>query len=126
MAEFKPITDEEFAQRAVKHRGPVAISAKYDSRAHGVAVTLSNGVAATFPLDLLPGLEQATPADLRKIVVEGGGYGFHVPALDADISVAQLFADHLGSTLMLKGLNRTRASRSNGRLGGRPRKIEAA
>lgn len=129
MAEFKPIGEGEFAARTLKPARAAAlaaVSAKYDARSNGITIQLSNGVAATFPLALLPGLEHATPANLRKIAIEGRGYGLHVPALDADISVAQLFADHLGSGLLVKALNRGRASRSNGRLGGRPRKERAA
>jgi hypothetical protein len=128
MAEFKDIDTEAFEARTIKpNASPLAATgAKYDAKSNGITIRLSNGVAATFPLAMLPGLEQATPGDLKKLVIEGRGYGLHVPALDADISVAQLFADHLGSGLLLKGLSRARASRANGRLGGRPRKEKAA
>ena len=123
MTEFKALTEQEFAERTQKTRPNVVVaSARYDARSRGVAIRLTNGVAATFPLALLPGLEHATAADLGKILVEGQGYGLHIPALDADIAVPQLFADHLGSDLMMKGFRRGEASRANGRLGGRPRK----
>jgi hypothetical protein len=128
MAEFKPITEQDFAARTLKSKGRPAVvvaSARYDSEARGVTIWLTNGVAATFPLGLLPGLERATEADLSEIVVEARGYGLHVPALDADISAPQLFADHLGSSMMLKALRRGQASKANGRLGGRPKKKDA-
>ena len=71
-------------------------------------------------------MESATPAQLRHIVVEGEGYGLHVACLDADISLPQLLADQLGSTVMKRAVVRTSASRANGRLGGRPRTSQAA
>jgi hypothetical protein len=85
-------------------------------------ITLNNGAVVGFPLSALPGLEGATPDDLRRIEVEGGGYGLRVAKLDADISLPQLLADQLGSTLM-KGI----VARAGGsREGGRPGKPVAA
>jgi hypothetical protein len=94
--------------------------------AQRVMITLNNGVVVGFPLSVLPGLEQATPDDLRKIDIEGGGYGLHIASLDADISVPQLLADQLGSPIMRRAVARATASQTNGRLGGRPRKPKAA
>lgn len=127
MVRFEDIDEAEFAARTVKTPAPLAAqSAKYDARRGEVCIRLNNGISAAFPLALIPELTAAAPEDLRKIVVEGRGYGLHVPAIDVDISVAQLFADHLGATGMLTRLKRTRASRTNGKLGGRPKKTEAA
>jgi hypothetical protein len=89
-------------------------------------ITLNNGAVVGFQLSALPGLEAATPEDLRHIDVEGAGYGLRVASLDADISIPQLLADQLGSTIMKRAVVRTEASRANGRLGGRPRKSKAA
>ena len=89
-------------------------------------ITLTNGAVVGFPLSALPGLAHATPEDLRKIQVEGGGYGLHVASLDADISIPALLEEYLGSTLMKRNVARTQASQANGRLGGRPRKSVAA
>jgi hypothetical protein len=63
---------------------------------------------------------------LRKIEIEGGGYGLRIPSLDADISIPSLLADHLGSSLMKRAISRATASKANGRLGGRPKKPLAA
>jgi hypothetical protein len=126
MAEFTIPTDVEFvaitrrtAQRMARQL--LAVSAHYDRRSGRVMIVLTNDAVVGFPLSVLPGLEHATPADLRKIDVEGGGYGLHVASLDAHISVPQLLADHLGSTVMSRAAARASASRANGRLGGRPR-----
>ena len=131
MAEFEVPTPEEFhaitgrtAERM--RRQLLAVSARYDRRGGRVMISLNNGAVVGFPLAVLPGLEGATPEDLRHIAVEGGGYGLRVERLDADISVPQLLADQLGSTVMRRAVVRAGASRANGRLGGRPRKTGAA
>jgi hypothetical protein len=131
MAEFEAPTEEEFqaiTRRTAERmkRQLLAVSARYDRRGGRLMISLSNGAVVGFPLESLPGLESATPDELRHIVVEGGGYGLHVAALDADISVPQLLADQLGSSLMKRAIVRAAASRANGRLGGRPRKTRAA
>jgi hypothetical protein len=131
MAEFKVPTEQEFAAitrrtaRWMKHQ-LLAVDARYDRRGGRVMITLNNGTVVGFPLSVLPGLEHATPDEMCKIEVEGGGYGLHVASLDADISVPALLADHLGSTLMRRAVARANASKANGRLGGRPRKTKAA
>jgi hypothetical protein len=131
MAEFKAPTQQEFdaITRRTAHRMQhqlLATAARYDRRNERVMITLNSGAVVGFPLSALPGLEQATPDDLRKIEVESGGYGLHVASLDADISIPSLLADQLGSTIMRRAVARANASKSNGRLGGRPRKSAAA
>jgi Protein of unknown function (DUF2442) len=100
----------------------LAVSARYDRRSKHVLIHLNSGAIVGFPLAFLPGLENASADELSEIMVEGGGYGLHVPSLDADISVPNLLADHLGSSLMKRAIARATASRANGRLGGRPKK----
>jgi hypothetical protein len=131
MAEFKTPAQREFD--AATRRGArrmtqslLAVSARYDRRGDRVIITLNNGAIVGFPLSVLPGLAQATAEDLRTIAVEEGGFGLHVPALDADISVPRLLEEQLGSPAMRIARSRTAASRANGRLGGRPRKSRAA
>jgi hypothetical protein len=131
MAEFKAPTQREFdaitrrTAQSMRHQ-LLALEARYDPRMERVMITLNNGTIVGFPLSALPGLEQATRQDLRKIEIEGGGYGLHVAALDADISIPSLLEDQLGSTIMRRSVVRADASRANGRLGGRPRKSQAA
>ncbi len=131
MAEFKIPTQQEFeavsrqtAQR--KQHQLLATAVRYDKRNERVMITLNSGAVVGFPRSVLPGLEQATPDDLRKIDIEGGGCGLHVASLDADISISNLLADQLGSTIMRRAVARASASKTNGRLGGRPRKTAAA
>src|SRR6202034_38575 len=101
--EFDAIT-RRTAQR-MQHQ-LLAIDARYDRRGERVMITLNNGAVVGFPLSALPGLEAATPDDLRNIKAEGGGYGLHVAALDADISIPSLLADQLGSTIMRRAVAR--------------------
>lgn len=131
MAEFKTLTQGEFdaiTERTAKRMAKrlLAMDARYDGLNERLMITLNNGTIVGFPLSAVPGLERATPADLRNIEVEAGGYGLYVESLDADISVPQLLADQLGSTTMKRAIVRANASRANGRLGGRPRKPKAA
>jgi len=131
MANFKVPTMQEFetiSRQTAKRlkRQLLAVSARYDRRSAHVMITLNTGAVVGFPLAFLPGLEEATADDLRKIKIEGGGYGMHVPSLDADISIPSLLADHLGSSLMKRAVSRANASKANGRLGGRPKKALAA
>jgi len=131
MAEFQIPTPQEFdaitRQTAARTKQQLlAMGARYDRRSERVMITLNNGTVVGFLRSALPGLEHATPDELRKIEVEGGGYGLRVASLDADISIPQLLADQLGSTVMRRAVARANASKANGRLGGRPRKPKAA
>jgi hypothetical protein len=131
MAEFKATAQREFdaitrrTAQTMKHQ-LLATDARYDRRNERVMITFNSDAVVGFPLSVLPGLEHATPDDLRRIEVEGGGYGLHVASLDADISIPSLLADQLGSTVMRRAVARANASKANGRLGGRPRKHAAA
>ncbi len=131
MAEFIVPSQQEFdaiTRRTAQtmNRKLLAVSARYDRRNERVMIVLNTGAMVGFPLSVLPGLENATPEDLRKIEIEGGGYGLRVASLDADISVPALLEDQLGSTVMRRTITRASASQANGRMGGRPRKAVAA
>jgi hypothetical protein len=97
---------------------------------------LTNGVVIGFPYKLLQGLEQATPEQLAKVEVTPSGYGLHWEQLDVDLGVPQLVAGVFGTRAWMTELGRRggqaksiakgRASRENGRRGGRPRKVTAS
>ncbi len=122
MAEFKVVTEADFNSRHRKTKQAFrAISAAFDALNRQVVVQLSNGASAGFPIDKIRGLETASAADLNLIEVQGRGFSLHVPSIDADLSMAQLFADLLGSSVMIQAERRMIASRVNGKKGGRPK-----
>ncbi len=95
MAQFEIPTADQFAAitrrtAARTKRQLLAVSARYDRRSGRVMIALINGAVVGLPLASLPGMEGATPEQLRHIVVEGDGYGLYVACLDTDISVPQL------------------------------------
>jgi hypothetical protein len=86
---------------------------------------------------MVEGLQDARARDLRDIEISPSGFGLHFPRLDADIYLPGLFAGTLGSRRWMaaqlgkrgggvRSAAKAAAARSNGKLGGRPRKHEAA
>lgn len=135
------LTDQDIARanrrgQARKARYPAAIAARYDEAAMKIVLSFANGVDISFPPTAAQGLEAALPTQLRDLEITGAGTGLHVPQLDADLYVPGLIAGVLGtrkwmaSTLGASGgAMRTplkaAASRANGKLGGRPKKVNA-
>ncbi|MCB1659588.1 MAG: DUF2442 domain-containing protein, partial [Pseudomonadales bacterium] len=79
------------------------------------------------------GLSHAKPSQLAEIEISPTGLGLHFPTLDADLYIPSLLEGLFGSShWMAAGLGKlggssrseakAAASRSNGKLGGRPRK----
>jgi hypothetical protein len=82
----------------------------------------------------IEGLEYATADQLGKIEISPSGFGLYFPKLDVDIYLPALLERVLGSKKWMAarlgaagGLKtsvaKKRAARSNGKLGGRPRKV---
>lgn len=99
-------------------------------------ITLSNTARVAIPMNLIEGLSSASAADRAGVEVAGIGYGLHWPALDLDLSVPGLLAGIFGTArwmsrerAALAGASKSEAkscaARSNGALGGRPRKSHA-
>jgi hypothetical protein len=83
------------------------------------------------------GLEKATGEQLREIEIDSPGFGLHFPALDADLYIPALLEGFFGSKRWMaarlgelggkaKSAAKARASRANGSLGGRPKKVATA
>ena len=122
--------------RRLRRRTPPAVGARYDRRSGRVIVSLSSGVDISFPPDKAEGLENAAPSQLAHIEVTPSGLGIHFPKLDADLYLPALLEGVMGSRKWMAAklgaqggkstsLTKRRASRANGRLGGRPRKAAA-
>ena len=115
-------------------RTPTAVAARYDRRIGRVVVNLSTGLEIAFRPHDVQGLEHAKPEHLASIEITPSGLGLHFPSLDADLYLPALLDGLLGSRRwMAAAMGRaggrattdakSAAARTNGRLGGRPKKI---
>lgn len=55
-----------------------------------ICLTLSDGREISTPLEFYPRLATATPEQLKKFYLIGGGRGIHWEELDEDLSVASI------------------------------------
>ncbi len=127
---------EQANQRAkdLKARTPRAISAHYDRRTKRIVIELSSRLIVSFSPGDVEGLEHAAPSQLNEMDISPSGFGIHFPAVDADLYVPALLEGFLGSKTWMAsrlgqvgGQSRSKAkqtaSRTNGRLGGRAKKV---
>jgi Protein of unknown function (DUF2442) len=132
------ISEAEFAranQRMAKRRKaePYAVAAEYEAARNMIAVSLSNGAEVRFPVAKLQGLAGAKADELAHIEIDPAGYGLSFPKLNAEFSLPALMQGVFGSRTWMAALlgreggksaspGKVIAARSNGRLGGRPKK----
>jgi hypothetical protein len=113
---------------------PRALSAHYDHKTGRIVIHLSSKLIVSFSPGDVEGLEDARPSQLSRIEISPSGFGIHFPSVDADLYVPGLLEGFLGSKAWMAsrlgqigGRSHSRAkkaaSRANGRLGGRPRKV---
>lgn len=113
---------------------PHAVSARYDRRIGRVLVNLSTGLDISFSPRSAQELETATWEQLQEIEITPTGFGLHFPAIDADIYIPALLEGYFGSEKWMaarlgarggkvRSAAKARASRANGRLGGRPKQV---
>ena len=133
------ITDKEFDAANARGRKmlrttPHAVAVRYDEDRDRIVVELSTRAEVAFSPRDAQGLEAATPEDLAEVAIDPPGFGLHFPRLDADLYLPALLEGLFGSQAWAAarlgqagGKARTpakqAASRANGRLGGRPRKV---
>ncbi len=112
---------------------PKAVSAHYDRKSGYIVIHLSSRLILSFSPNDAQDLGNAKPSQLDEIEITPSGFGIHFPKLDADLYVPGLLEGFLGSKQWMAarlgqigGQSRSRAkraaSKSNGKLGGRPRK----
>ncbi len=121
---------------AAVSRGPIARAVRYDSRRGLIVITLEGGCEFSFPVALAEGLADAPRSKLAKIKISPNGLGLHWPLLDADLYVPGLIEGAFGSRRWMQQIGKiggasrspvkARASRENGKRGGRPRVRVAA
>jgi Protein of unknown function (DUF2442) len=126
---------EQAGRRAkeLEARIPRVDAAHYDRKGKRIVIQLSSKLMVSFSPRDVEGLERAQPAQLNEIEITPSGFGIHFPALDADLYVPALLEGFLGSKTWMAsrlgqvgGQSRSKAkriaSRTNGKLGGRPKK----
>ncbi len=135
----KKTTNNEFSRANARGRlrrrafSPV-VSAGYDRARRRVIVILASGLELGFSPEDAEELHRATPAQLRRVEITPSGLGIYFPDADADIFLPGLLEGLLGSRKWMAarlgrfgGQSRSEAkiaaSRANGKLGGRPRKV---
>ena len=121
---------------AAASRGPIARAVRYDSRRGLIVITLEGGCEFSFPAALAEGLADAPRSKLAKIKISPNGLGLHWPLLDADLYVPGLIEGAFGSRRWMQQIGKiggasrspvkARASRENGKRGGRPKVRVAA
>ena len=120
--------------RNLQASNPKAVSAHYDRRSGRIVINLSSKLTLSLSPQDAQGFENAKPAQLEEIEITPSGFGIHFPKLDADLYVPGLLEGFLGSRKwMASKLGRAggesrspakkAASRANGKLGGRPKKV---
>lgn len=97
---------------------------------------MSDGHRCLLPREDLQGLQGATRQQLSQIEILGNGTGLHWPALDVDLYVPALLQGIYGTRKWMAGIGakggsatsiaKRKASRANGRKGGRPKRQESS
>lgn len=85
-------------------RNPVATAVRYDARTRRVTLSMSNRSELSVPVELLQGLSEATPTQLKDVVVMPVGTAIEWPQLDQQFSVAGLLAGVFGTKSWMREL----------------------
>ena len=132
--EFSAATRRAASRRVA---GPVALAARYDRRRDRVVVRLNTGLELAFPPHFAQGLDKAKPGDLSEIEISPSGFGIHFPRIDAHLYLPALLQGVFGSKSWMaaqlgamggrvRSAAKRAAARTNGKKGGRPRKLATA
>jgi hypothetical protein len=137
MASREQMQAANAAGKAMLKAHPTALRAHYEPKIGQVIITLNTGLQFLLDPAKTQGLQKATRAELKTIEIVGPGMGLYFPKLDVDIYIPGLLEGQFGSKKWVAaqlgkagGSAKTRvkaeAARNNGKLGGRPRKAQAA
>jgi hypothetical protein len=115
---------------------PQAQSVAYDPTQHRLIIELKNGVVLHLPCALIQGLATAQPHEIAQVRIGVRGASLHWEALGVGFSLAGLLAGIFGTEVWMAELGRqggratsaakVAAARSNGKKGGRPRRVVSA
>jgi len=129
------ITEAEFQRGEAIGRLEVengASAVRYDRACDQLVITMKSGAVAIMPRRTLPWLKNANPDDLDDVEVTPLCSSLLFSKLDEMFSVFGLIREAFGINTqnriaaMMKSPSRARASRENGKKGGRPKKKTAA
>jgi hypothetical protein len=133
----KDITTDEQIDQAIfsaarSPEEPRALSIEYRPSLDIFILKLSNGERLILQRELLEGLQIATRRQLTNVEITPQGTGLHWPDLDADLYVPNLRRHVYGTKQWMSQIGKVggavkspakrKASRINGRSGGRPTK----
>jgi hypothetical protein len=129
--------DQASARGARLGKGVTAVSARFDERLGEIVVRLSTGVGILISPIETQGLSGANKRALSEVEITPSGLGLHWPMLDADVYLPALLEGVTGTEAWMAARlgekggrvsspSKAAAARENGRLGGRPRRIDAA
>ncbi|HTW84488.1 MAG TPA: DUF2442 domain-containing protein [Candidatus Sulfotelmatobacter sp.] len=109
---------------------PRALDVSYRDADDMVIMRLATGIEMAFPRQLLQGLENATPEQLRDVSIDDFGSSLHWNQLDVDHYVPGLIEGILGTRAWMSRIGKrggsarsdvkAAAARENGAKGGRP------
>jgi len=135
------VTNDDFLRanrrgRKLREKMLVVVAARYDSKIGRVVLNLSSGLDISFAPQSAEGLERVSSTDLKEIEISPSGLGIRFPKLDVDLYVPALLEGSLGSRKWMAArlgavggsstsTAKRRASRANGKLGGRPKRSAA-
>ena len=112
---------------------PRAASVRFDRSSELIIISLKNGAFFSFPPTLVQGLGDASPEDLDDVWLDASGSSVHWERLDADFDITGLVAGIFGTKAWMSQLGckggqatseaKAKASRDNGKKGGRPKKL---
>lgn len=143
MAAHKVITSDAEIDRAIQEskslRNELRVTTVEYRPGRGLnllVLYLSDGHRHLIPVEDVEGLRSATKDEIGRVEILGRGTGLHWPALDLDLYVPTLLQGTYGTRRWMAemgsrgGLARSaakrKASRANGKKGGRPRKALAS
>jgi hypothetical protein len=135
------VTDAEIEQARLQRdeqlaTEPLATNVRYDRVGDTIVIEINNGAALTIPRRLMQGLTDATEEQLQRGELRGHGTWIEFEDLDAQFTIMSLLmgvyggkqwmAEHGRRGGMARSEVKSKASRENGRKGGRPRKKQVA
>ncbi len=110
-------------------------SVRFDSRSKRLVFSLSSGLDLVFPTESVPELKGTSASSLTDYEISPSGLGVYFPKLDVDLYLPSLLSNFMGSKHWLasemgksggkqSSVAKAKASKANGKLGGRPKKIQ--